>query len=259
MRVPLGVVAVDLRGAPERDGGLRRAHAEERQRDRPARARATPPARTRRWRRLCERPWPTAELPEGSVELLDERRPERARGAGHRGWTGRPDHPARRRGAEGGAQVGCHRAGDVRGGGELPRVRPRGRRPRDGAAGRLQREGAPPGVCNAAETLLVDAAVADRVPAGRSRGSPRGRRGARGRRAGPARRRGRRRLARRPRRTGTPSTSDMRMAVGRRGLARRRDRARERARHGAFGGDRDLVRAMRPRSSRTGSTRRSST
>ena len=71
-----------------------------------------------------------------------------------------------------------------------------------------------PGVCNAAETLLVNAAVAERVPARRARGPAR-RRGRAGRRRAGAR--GRRRGAgrrRRPTTTGTPSTSGMKMAVG---------------------------------------------
>ena len=82
-----------------------------------------------------------AGLPEGAVELLAGGGREELERAGDRGGAGRPDHPARRRGAEGGAEGGRDGAGDVRGGGQLPRLRPRGRRPRDGAADRLQREG----------------------------------------------------------------------------------------------------------------------
>ena len=64
-----------------------------------------------------------------------------------------------------------------------------------------------PGVCNAAETLLVDAAVAERVPAGRPRRPARGRGRAGRRRAGPRASRRRRGRRRRARTTGTPSTS----------------------------------------------------
>ena len=63
-----------------------------------------------------------------------------------------------------------------------------------------------PGVCNAAETLLVDAAIADALRAGRPRRPARGRGRAGRRRARPrACRRGRGRRPP-PRRTGTPST-----------------------------------------------------
>src|SRR3954453_8463779 len=71
--------------------------------------------------------------------------------AGDAGGGGRPDHPARRRGAEGGAERGRDGAGDLRGVGQLPRVRGRERRPgrgrgdrgerQDAATGRVQRGG----------------------------------------------------------------------------------------------------------------------
>ena len=86
-----------------------------------------------------------AGLPEGSVELLDGGdRAELAELATRRG-PGGPGHPAGRRGSEGGAEVGGDGAGDVRGGGQLPRLRARGRRSGDGARGRLQRQGPAPG------------------------------------------------------------------------------------------------------------------
>ena len=47
--------------------------------------------------------------------------------------VGRPDHPARRRGPEGGAEGRRDGAGDLRRVGQLPRVRRRERRPRPGA------------------------------------------------------------------------------------------------------------------------------
>ena len=64
-----------------------------------------------------------------------------------------------------------------------------------------------PGVCNAAETLLVDAAVAGRVPAGRARRAARRRRRAGRRRAGEGGRGERSRSGTRSPRTGAPSSS----------------------------------------------------
>ena len=73
------------------------------------------------------------------------RRPRRAHRAGAPGPLRRPDHPARRRRAEGRFEGRRDRAGDLRRRGQLPRVRGRRRRRRDGAADRLQREGAAAG------------------------------------------------------------------------------------------------------------------
>ena len=64
-----------------------------------------------------------------------------------------------------------------------------------------------PGVCNAAETLLVDAAVAEGFLPGGPRRSARGRGRAGRRRAGAERRRRASRSVPPPTRTGTPSTS----------------------------------------------------
>ena len=102
-----------------------------------------------------------AGLPDGAVVAGRRRRPRRAARARHPGRPGRPDHPARRRGPEEGAEGARDRAGDLRGGRQLPRLRRRDRRPRRCACAialnaKVQR----PGVCNAAETLLVHADVA---------------------------------------------------------------------------------------------------
>ena len=115
-----------------------------------------------------------------------------------------------------------------------------------------------PGVCNAAETLLVDAAVADRFLPGVLARPARRRGRAGGRRAGP---RGGGRAAVGEATDGGLGHRVPRDEDGGRGrrFARRRDRTREPARHRALGGDRDRRPAMRPRRSPTGSTRRSST
>ena len=61
-------------------------------------------------------------LPEGCVSLVAGRRARGARGVGHAEGDGRSDHPARRRGVEGGSGGGGDGAGDLRGVGQLPRV-----------------------------------------------------------------------------------------------------------------------------------------
>ena len=119
-------------------------------------------------------------------------RRRRARGAGRAGAAGgrrRPDHPARRRGPEGGAERGREGAGDLRRVRQLPRLRRRERRPRarprrSSLNAKTQR----PGVCNAAETLLVHADVAAEflpraLGALRARGRRAARRRARARRS----------------------------------------------------------------------------
>ena len=165
-------------------------------------------------RRSCARRSPTRGCPRARSSCVDGRRARRARPSWRPRRTRRPDHSARRRGAEGGAQGGRHRAGDVRRVGQLPRLRPRRRRPRDGAADRLQRQGPAPGVCNAAETLLVNAAVAERFLPGAARRPPRAPASSWSATSGRAPRPATPRSARRPTRTGTPSTSGMKMAVG---------------------------------------------
>ena len=134
------------------------------------------------------------------------RRSRRARRAGDRGGPRRPGHPARRRGAEGGAEVGRDGAGDVRGGGQLPRLRARRRRPRDGARGRVQRQGAAPGRLQRGRDAAGQRRGRGAVPARGARGPARRRRRAGRRRAGARGRRARRRSARRPTTIGTPST-----------------------------------------------------
>ena len=70
------------------------------------------------------------------------RRARGARRAGHADRRGRPDHPARRRGAEERAQGRRDSAGDLRGVGQLPRLRRRLGRPRAGARDHPQRQDA---------------------------------------------------------------------------------------------------------------------
>ena len=139
-----------LRGAAERDDRRRRAVPEVRQRDRAARlvvggalqrgARAR--SRARRSRPPACRTARSPLVAGGGREELAE--------LGAPGGRRRPDHPARRRGAEEGAQGRRDGAGDLRGVGQLPRLRRRERRPRrwrerdhrqrqDAAPGRLQR------------------------------------------------------------------------------------------------------------------------
>ena len=80
----------------------------------------------------------------GRGAAAGRRRPRGPGRAGDPGGQRRPADPARRRGPEGGDQGRRDGAGDVRGGGQLPRLRPRRRRPGDGAADRRQRQGAAP-------------------------------------------------------------------------------------------------------------------
>ena len=183
--------------------------------------------------------------PSGGRRLAGgRRRPRRAARARHPGRRRRPDHPARRRGAEDGAQGARHGAGDLRGGRQLPRLRGRRRGPRRRASAitlnaKVQR----PSVCNAAETLLVHADVARRVPAARccascaSPASSCGSTGARALAAGDAGR-----LADRRHRGGLGHRVP-RADPGREGrrLGRGGDRAREPLRHGPLGGDRDRL------------------
>ena len=161
VRVPLGVVARRLRGAAERHDRRGRAVPEVRQRDRAARlvvggalqrrpGRRSPPRRPRR-----------PGCPRAAIGARRRRRARGARRARHAGRRRRPDHPARRRGPEGGAAGGRHRAGDLRRLGQLPRLRRRDAptsttREAIVVNAKTQR----PGVCNAAETLLVHADAA---------------------------------------------------------------------------------------------------
>ena len=149
-----------------------------------------------------------AGLPAGALALVaGGGREELAELAGQEGAR-RPDHPARRRGPEEGALGGREGAGDLRRVGQLPRLRRRERRPRRRAArSSSTRRRSGPGVCNAAETLLVHADVADAfLPRRAARAARRGRRAARRRAHARRRRRRRRDRARRRRRT-TPRSS----------------------------------------------------
>ena len=156
LRVPLGRRRGDLRGAPERDRRLRRALPQERQRDRPARLelrRALERGARRRWsaRRCVD-----AGLPEGSVELLAGDRSELEELATAEGLV----ELVIPRGGEGlkealkavatvpvlyAAGGNCHVY--VHADADLEMAR------RIAYNAKVDR----PGVCNAAETLLVDA------------------------------------------------------------------------------------------------------
>ena len=102
--------------------------------------------------------------PEGAIVLVAgggrEELAELATQDGRR----RPDHPARRRGAEGGAEGRRDGAGDLRRVGQLPRLRRRERRPRRRARHRPQRQDPAPRRLQRGR----DAARARRRRAGRS-------------------------------------------------------------------------------------------
>ena len=197
-----------LRGAAERDRRLRRADAEERQRDRAARLELRRALQRGAGGGRARGAWPRPGCPRASVELLAGGDRDELAELATAGGPGRPGDPARRRGAEGGAEGGRDGAGDVRGGGQLPRLRPRRRRPRDGAADRLQREGPAPGRLQRGRDAAGPRATspASSCPAcsptcatpGSSWSATSGRARPRGRGAG---------RRRRPTRTGTPSTS----------------------------------------------------
>ena len=72
------------------------------------------------------------------------RRPRGSGAARHAGGSRRPDHPARRRGPEGGAEGRGDGAGHVRGVGQLPRVRGRDRVARGCAGDHFERKGPAP-------------------------------------------------------------------------------------------------------------------
>ncbi len=148
-----------------------------------------------------------AGLPEGSVEMLDGA--DRAELTELAAAEGLVDLIIPRGGEglkEALKSIG-HGAGDVRGGGELPRLRARGRRPGDGPRGRLQRQGSAPRCLQRGRDAAGPCRCRRAVPAGGAGGLARGGGRAGGRRAGARRRRASRRLARPPTPTGTPSTS----------------------------------------------------
>ena len=194
-----------LRGAAERDDRLRGADDQERQRDRAARLHYAERSNGA-LAAIVREALAEAGLPEDAVAAAGRRRPRGAGRAGDPGRAGRPADPARRRGPEGGAEGRRDGAGDVRGGGQLPRLRARRCRPGDGAADRRQRQGAAPGRLQRGRDAarprrvaarFLPAALADLRAAGVELvGDERAR--AAGRRS-----RGRRRPART---TGTPST-----------------------------------------------------
>ena len=148
-----------------------------------------------------------AGLPEGAVRCCPAGGRDDLAELATQDGRRRSRDPARRRGPEGGAQGRRDRPGDVRGGGQLPRLRPLRRRSRKARRIAVNAKVDRPGVCNSAETLLVHADVAaEFLPAALAElradgvelvGDERARAAA-----------GRRRdSGRRPRRTGTRSSS----------------------------------------------------
>ena len=137
--------------------------------------------------------------------------------------------------------------GDLRRVGQLPRLRRRERRPRRRASAIvLNAKTQRPGVCNAAETLLVHADVAAAFLPRALRALRDGRcRAARATTARAGCRRRRRRSPRRPRRTAPRSSSRSCSRSGRR-LGGGGDRARQRLRLRPLGGDRHRA-TRRPR------------
>ena len=208
VRVPLGVVAVVYEARPNvtidaaalclKSGNaivLRGSSSGARTRTRCSR-RSRPQAASRgRAARGRARRWSPAAAATSSRELATQ--------TGRR----RPDHPARRRGAEGGAEGRRDRAGDLRGVGQLPRLRRRSADLERCAGDRAQRQGP---AARASATRPRRCSSTPTSPTGSCRArSPRSRdagvelhgderaRALRRRRAG---------RAPPPRRTGTPST-----------------------------------------------------
>ena len=186
-----------------------------------------------------------ASLPEGSVEAVAGGGREELGELAEPARPRRPDHPARRGGAEGRARAvaevpilyaasgNCHVYVDA--GADLEMAR------RIAYNAKVQR----PGVCNAAETLLVHEAVASDFLPGRPRRSRRRRRRA-GRRRAHARQRRRRRGGPCDRRRLGPRVPRAEDGRGRRRFARGCDRPRQPSRQRSFGGHRDRA-PRRPR------------
>ena len=187
-----------------------------------------------------------AGLPQDAVVLLAGGSHEDLAELATRGRPDRPADPARRRRAEGGPEGRRDRAGDLRRCRQLPRLRPCGRRPRDGAADRAQREGAEAGGLQRGRDALVDSAVAeDFLPGALADLRDAGVELVGDERARAARWRGRGGRGRHRADWGTEFL-DLKIAVGRRRLARGGDRARQPARHPPLGGDRHRA-PRRPR------------
>ena len=155
-----------------------------------------------------------AGLPEGCVSLVAGGGREELAELATQKRDRRPDHPARRRGPEGGAAGGRDRAGDLRGLGQLPRLRRRLGADLDAGRGdRAQRQGPAPGRLQRGRDAARARADRGRSFLPRVAGGAARRRRARARRRAHARAGGsagaadRSAAARRPtRRTGRPST-----------------------------------------------------
>ena len=180
-----------------------------------------------------------AGLPDGRAVARRRRRPRGARRARDPDRRRRSDHPARRRGPEGRAQGRRDGAGDLRGVGQLPRLRRRERRSRRGGGDRAQRQAPAAGRLQRGR----DAARARRrrrlVPAEGSRTATRGRRRAP---------RGRARACGRAETSSSCAATDedwdteylaLELAVGVVDSPERGDRAHQRARQRPLRGDRD--------------------
>ena len=85
-----------------------------------------------------------AGVPDGAISIVNGGDRDELRADRDAGRRGRPDHPARGRGAEGGAEGARHGAGDVRRGGQLPRVRGRLGGPRRRRGDHGERQGPAP-------------------------------------------------------------------------------------------------------------------
>ena len=166
-----------LRGPAQRDRRRCRGLREVRQRVHPAGRQPCGRARTRPsptcWPRL---PWKRG-CREGSICAVDHHRPGGHRCAHGAARPGGRAHSPRWRGPYPPLRGACQGAGHRDGHGQLPRVRARVRRPRRWPApscknAKCRRYG----VCNAAETLLVDAVGGRCGAAAHSRGHEGGRR-----------------------------------------------------------------------------------
>ena len=195
-----------LRGAAERDDRLRGADDQERQRDRAAGLQLRGTLERAPWRRSSARRWPRPGCPRtrcccspaAATRSWPSWRPRRALvdlliprgGEGLKAAIKDVATVPVMYAAAGNCHVYVHADADL----EMAR--------RIAVNAKVQR----PGVCNAAETLLIDAAIADALRARRPRRPARGRGRAGRRRARPRAARARSRSAPRARRTGTPST-----------------------------------------------------
>ena len=144
VRVPLGRGGRGLRGAAERDRRLLGAVPEVGQRDRAARLLDRPPTRTPCWPRWSPRPRRRRACPRARSRSSPAATATSCAQLATQDGVVDLIIPRGGRGAEGGAQGARHRAGDLRRGRQLPRVRGRQRRPRRRRGDHGQRQGPAP-------------------------------------------------------------------------------------------------------------------